>query len=104
MPRAAPICGQAVNWAIVLSLALSSDSRNQKQERLAEIYKVIVNFTDENVAPLTGADYSVVVKKARKEVIRSEVFEEVDFGAKDAITGRLKGLTKAFGPFAVLTT
>lgn len=118
----------------------------------AEIFKVIVTFTDESGAPLTGDDYSVavmdddrffddklgakplrsdgsaefliavadilsfdsagertpdlyfVVKKGGDEVFRSEVFEEVDFDAKDPITGRPKGVTKAFGPFAVPAT
>ena len=118
----------------------------------AEIFKVIATFTDENGAPLTGSDYSVVVmdddkffddklgakplgpdgnaefliavadilsfdsagertpdlyfvvKKGSEEVFRSEVFDEVDFDAKDPVTGRPKGVTKAFGPFAVPTT
>ena len=117
----------------------------------AEMFKVIATFTDENGAPLSGDDYTVVimdddkyfddklgakplgadgtvefliavadilsfdsagertpdlyfvVKKGSKEVFRSEVFEEVDFDAKDPVTGRPKGLTKAFGPFAVPT-
>ena len=48
-------------------------------------------------------DLYFVVKKGGKEVFRSEVFAEVDFDAKDPVTGRPKGVTKAFGPFAVPT-
>ena len=48
-------------------------------------------------------DLYFVVKKDGKEVFRSEVFAEVDFDAKDPVTGRAKGLTKKFGPFAVPT-
>ena len=46
-------------------------------------------------------DLYFVVKKGGEEVFRSEVFAEVDFDAKDPVTGRAKGLTKAFGPFVV---
>lgn len=115
----------------------------------AEIFKVIVKFTDEAGTPLSGSDYSVtlmdddkyfddklgsqpltidgtaeflvavadilsfdssgerqpdlyfVVRKDGEEVFRSEVFQEVDFDAKDPVTGRAKGLTKSFGPFVV---
>ena len=48
-------------------------------------------------------DLYFVVKRGGKEVFRSEVFEEVDFDAKDPVTGRPKGLTKTFGPFVVPT-
>ena len=48
-------------------------------------------------------DLYFVVKKGGKEVFRSDVFAEVDFDAKDPVTGRPKGLTKAFGPFVVPT-
>ena len=48
-------------------------------------------------------DLYFVVRKGGKEVFRSDVFEEVDFDAKDPVTGRPKGVTKAFGPFAVPT-
>lgn len=44
--------------------------------------------------------YFVVSKKGR-EIFRSDVFPEVNFEAKDAVTGRAKGLTKSFGPFRV---
>ena len=48
-------------------------------------------------------DLYFVVRKDGKEVFRSDVFEEVDFDAKDPVTGRPKGLTKTFGPFVVPT-
>lgn len=46
-------------------------------------------------------DLYFVVRKDGDEVFRSEVFREVDFAAKDPVTGRAKGLTKRFGPFQV---
>lgn len=46
-------------------------------------------------------DLYFVVKKDGREVFRSEVFDEVDFDAEDPVTGRAKGLTRAFGPFVV---
>ena len=46
-------------------------------------------------------DLYFVLRKDGKEVFRSEVFNEVDFEAEDAVTGRPKGLTKKFGPFVV---
>ena len=46
-------------------------------------------------------DIYFVLRKDGDEVFRSEVFTEVDFDAKDPVTGRAKGLTKAFGPFSV---
>ena len=48
-------------------------------------------------------DLYFVVMKDGKEVFRSEVLAEVDFDAADPVTGRPKGLTKEFGPFAVPT-
>lgn len=48
-------------------------------------------------------DLYFLVRKGDEEVFRSEVFAEVDFDAEDPVTGRPKGLTKAFGPFAVPT-
>lgn len=49
----------------------------------------------------TTPDLYFVVRKNGREIFRSEVFSEVDFTAKDPITGRAKGLTKSFGPFQV---
>ena len=46
-------------------------------------------------------DIYFVVRKGGKKVFTSEVFNEVDFDAKDPVTGRRKGLTKEFGPFVV---
>ena len=46
-------------------------------------------------------DLYFVLHREGTEVFRSEVFREVDFDARDPVTGRPKGLTKAFGPFAV---
>ena len=46
-------------------------------------------------------DLYFVLRQGKAEVFRSEVFREVDFDAKDPVTGRAKGLTKAFGPFVV---
>jgi hypothetical protein len=51
----------------------------------------------------TTPDLYFVVRKNGKEIFRSEVFAEVDFEGKDPVTGRAKGLTKAFGPFQVST-
>ncbi|MDJ0905587.1 MAG: hypothetical protein QNI96_06175 [Woeseiaceae bacterium] len=51
----------------------------------------------------TTPDLYFVVRKDGTEVFRSEVFSEVDFEGKDPVTGRAKGLTKAFGPFRVPT-
>lgn len=116
---------------------------------MADIFKVIAEFTNSNGKPLSGDDFTValmdedkyfdeklgsmplvkdgtaeflisaadilsfdsmgertpdlyfVVRKGKKEVFRSEVFADVDFQSKDAVTGRAKGLTKKFGPFAV---
>ena len=48
-------------------------------------------------------DLYFVLRKGGKEVFRSEVFTNVDFDAKEPVTGRPKGLTRAFGPFAVST-
>lgn len=48
-------------------------------------------------------DLYFVVRRDGDEVYRSEVFAEVDFDAKDPVTGRPKGLTKKFGPFEVAT-
>lgn len=44
-------------------------------------------------------DLYFVVEKGGEEVFRSEVFPEVNFDVKDAVTKRAKGLTKSFGPF-----
>lgn len=51
----------------------------------------------------TTPDLYFVVRKSGEEIFRSEVFAEVDFQQKDPVTGRAKGLTKAFGPFRVAT-
>lgn len=49
-------------------------------------------------------DLYFVVRKGRKEVFRSETFDEVDFELEDPVTGRPKGLTRKFGPFKVSGT
>lgn len=49
----------------------------------------------------TTPDLYFVVRKGGKEIFRSKTFSEVDFELKDPVTGRAKGLTKAFGPFQV---
>ena len=46
-------------------------------------------------------DLYFVIKKGQDEIFRSDVFQDVDFDAKDPVTGRAKGLTKSFGPFVV---
>ena len=46
-------------------------------------------------------DIYFVVRKDGKKIFTSEVFAEVEFDAKDPVTGRPKGLTKEFGPFRV---
>jgi hypothetical protein len=47
--------------------------------------------------------YFVVLRNGR-EIFRSDVFPEVDFDAKDPVTGRPDGLTKTFGPFRIADT
>jgi hypothetical protein len=49
-------------------------------------------------------DLYFVLKKDGEEVFRSDVFQELNFDAKDPVTGRAKGLTKSFGPFVVSTS
>jgi hypothetical protein len=51
----------------------------------------------------TTPDLYFVVRREGREIFRSEVFSEVDFEIADPVTGRAKGLTKAFGPFQVPT-
>lgn len=51
----------------------------------------------------TTPDLYFVVRKAGKEIFRSEVFAEVDFETTDPVTGRGKKLTRSFGPFEVPT-
>ena len=46
-------------------------------------------------------DLYFVIRKDGDEIFRSELFAEVEFGIKDPVTGREKGLTKKFGPFQV---
>lgn len=46
-------------------------------------------------------DLYFVVYKDGKEIFRTETIHEVDFELRDAVTGRAKGLSKAFGPFSV---
>tara|TARA_R110002096_G_scaffold6206_10_gene28613 strand:+ start:27744 stop:28106 length:363 start_codon:yes stop_codon:yes gene_type:complete len=49
----------------------------------------------------TTPDLYFVLLDGGTEIFRSEVFREVDFAVKDAVTGREKGLTQQFGPFVV---
>ncbi len=46
-------------------------------------------------------DLYFVLSKDGREVFRSEVFSEVDFDARNPVTGRADSLTKSFGPFRV---
>ena len=46
-------------------------------------------------------DLYFVLRENGREVFRSDVFPSVDFDANDPVTGRPKGLTRAFGPFVV---
>ena len=46
-------------------------------------------------------DLYFIVNENGKEIFRSEVFQQVDFEAKDPVTGRAKGLTQSFGPFRI---
>lgn len=69
----------------------------------AEFLVTIADILSVDSAGETTPDLYFVVRKDGKEVFRSEVFAEVDFETKDPVTGRAKGLTRAFGPFAVPT-
>ena len=46
-------------------------------------------------------DLYFILWREGEEIFRSEVFENVDFQAKDPVTGRQDDLTKSFGPFRV---
>lgn len=69
----------------------------------AEFLITVADILSFDSAGETTPDLYFVVRKSGKEVFRSEVFSEVDFEARDPVTGRAKGLTKAFGPFPVTT-
>jgi hypothetical protein len=69
----------------------------------AEFLITIADILSIDSAGETTPDLYFVVRKNGKEVFRSDVFEEVDFEANDPVTGRPKGLTRAFGPFQVAT-
>lgn len=69
----------------------------------AEFLITVADILSFDSAGETTPDLYFVVRKDGTEVFRSEVFAEVDFEAKDPVTGRAKGLTKAFGPFQVPT-
>ena len=45
----------------MLSLSIVNGQRNKGHDMPAEMFKVIATFTDENGAPLSGSDYTVVV-------------------------------------------
>ena len=116
---------------------------------MAELFKVIATFKDEQGKPIAGSEYVArlldedrffddklgestldadgnaefliaaadvlsfdsagertpdlyfVLQRNGREVFRSDVFAEVNFDAIDPVTGRQKGLTRAFGPFVV---
>lgn len=70
----------------------------------AEFLVTIADILSFDSAGERTPDLYFVVKKGGKEVFRSDVFQEVDFNAKDPVTGRAKGLTKSFGPFLVATS
>ena len=67
----------------------------------AEFLVTIADILSIDSVGETTPDLYFVVRKGGKEIFRSDVFAEVDFEAKDPVTGRAKGLTKAFGPFQV---
>ena len=67
----------------------------------AEFLITVADILSIDSAGETTPDLYFVVRKDGKEIFRSEVFAEVDFQEKDPVTGRAKGLTKAFGPFRV---
>lgn len=46
-------------------------------------------------------DLYFVIYENGDEFFRTETIHEVNFEARDAVTGRTKGLTKALGPFSV---
>ena len=69
----------------------------------AEFLVTVADILSFDSAGERTPDLYFVVRKDGKEVFRSEVFAEVDFEVKDPVTGRAKGLTKAFGPFRVAT-
>jgi hypothetical protein len=76
-------------------------SQGLSPEGKAEFLVAVADILSFDSAGERTPDLYFVVKKDGKEVFRSEVFQEVDFDAKDPVTGRAKGLTKAFGPFVV---
>lgn len=67
----------------------------------AEFLITVADIMSFDSAGETTPDLYFVVRKDGEQVYRSEVFAEVDFEALDPVTGRAKGLTKSFGPFAV---
>ena len=69
----------------------------------AEFLVTVADILSFDSAGESTPDLYFVVRKGGKEIFRSEVFSEVDFEAKDPVTGRAKGLTTAFGPFQVPT-
>ena len=46
-------------------------------------------------------DLYFVVHREGRRIFLSDVFPEVNFEAKDAVTGRAKGQNMSFGPFRV---
>lgn len=72
-------------------------------EGKAEFLITVADILSIDSAGETTPDLYFIVRKDGKEIFRSEVFAEVDFQQKDPVTGRAKGLTRAFGPFRVAT-
>jgi len=70
-------------------------------EGVAEFIVSAVDILSFDSLGETTPDLYFIVKESGKDIFRSEVFDEVDFEAKDPVTGRPKGLTKSFGPFRV---
>lgn len=69
----------------------------------AEFLITVADILSIDSAGETTPDLYFVVRRGGKEIFRSEVFAEVDFEGKDPVTGRAKGLTRAYGPFQVST-
>lgn len=72
-----------------------------RAEGAAEFLVAVADILSFDSSGERTPDLYFVVRKAGKEVFRSAVFDEVDFDVTDPVTGRKKGLTKSFGPFAV---
>jgi hypothetical protein len=100
----APLCGDDYSVALLDEDRFFDDKLGKSElsaEGIAEFLVSAADILSFDSAGERTPDLYFVVRKGGKEIFRSEVFSEVDFEALDPVTGRPKGLTKRFGPFAV---